>query len=89
MPYIARVAWRFFKVHHPGHLGLHAEGEFVAFEARIEFGMVRAAGAMEAVELLPEAEISRLARRGHAGRRGHVENRRALRPQRRALIVGG
>jgi len=71
-----------------GRFGLHAKGEFVAGDARLEFAL-RAGGGVGAVHLREEVELAALLGVAHAFGRVEVGDRVAAGGKARALIDGG
>ena len=79
----------FGEVERLGHLQLHAEGEFVVIHARGEFVVAGMLRGVRGVEFRDEVEVLALTCFADAGRRREIENGRAFRAQRRALVVRG
>jgi hypothetical protein len=72
-----------------GHLHLHAECEFVVVHAGGKFIVAGMLSGVRGVDLGEQFEIAALTLAADAGGRCEIENRRALRPERRALKAGG
>src|SRR5580765_777626 len=81
--------FRFFaKVHRFRGFSLHAEGEFVAADARVELAVLRPAGGKLAIELREQFQLSALLRFTNPAWRVQVWERFGRRTQPHALIQG-